>query len=101
MFVTGAVGSPEDFKSKVEALNGRDTVINIVTPLGYDALKMLTQVIAQKGTDSKDIIAGLKALDYKAGVSFPDISFDSSGDLKVATYDVKIVKNAQAVTVPQ
>ena len=96
-YVTAAVGNSDAFQAKVKAVNGQDAVINIITPLGYDALNVYAQVIGEKGTNAKDIIAGLKALDYKTGVSFPEISYDQNGDLKQASYDVKIVKG----TTPQ
>jgi branched-chain amino acid transport system substrate-binding protein len=92
MFVTGAVGNPDDFKAKVKAVSGEDAVINIITPLAYDALKMYAKVIDERGTDAKDIIAGLNALEYKDGVSFARVSFDKNGDLEEASYDVKVVK---------
>lgn len=100
MFITGAVGTPDDFKAKVAALNGEDAVINIITPLGYDALKVLAKVMTEEGTDPKDVIKGLKKLDY-AGISFPRISFDGNGDLKEATYEVNIVRGNKPEVIKQ
>src|SRR3989344_9515352 len=92
MYVTGAVGTPDSFKDKVKALSGSDTAINIITPLGYDALHILANVIAEKGTDPKAIVEGLKGLNYTSGISFSVISYDQNGDLKEAAYDVNVVK---------
>ncbi len=97
MYITGAVGNPDDFQAKVKAVSGDDAIINIVTPLGYDALKILAKVIDERGsTKPESIIAGLKALSYTEGISFPMISFDANGDLREAAYDVKIVRGTES-----
>ena len=101
MYVTGAVGNPDAFQAKVKAVSGSNAVINIITPLGYDALKILAQVIGEKGTGAKAIISGLKSLNYTVGVSFPVISYDQNGDLSKATYDVSIVKGTTPEIVAQ
>jgi ABC-type branched-subunit amino acid transport system substrate-binding protein len=101
MYVTGAVGNPDSFQAKVKALSGSTTAINIITPLGYDALHILAKVMNENGTSAKDIIAGLKSLNYTTGVSFPVISYDQNGDLKQATYDVSVVKGSTPQIVTQ
>lgn len=101
MYVTGSVGNPDAFQAKIKANSGQDAIINIITPLGYDALHVLAQVMTQNGTSAKGIIGGLKSLNYTNGISFPAISYDQNGDLKQATYDVSIVHGNKAQIVPQ
>lgn len=98
MFVTGAVGNSDAFKSKIKAETGLESP-NIIAPLAYDALKVFAKVIGERGSDASDVIAGLNALSYKGGVSFPTISFDDNGDLEGATYDVQVAQNGKAVIV--
>jgi ABC-type branched-subunit amino acid transport system substrate-binding protein len=93
LFFTGAVGSPDDFKAKVKAMSGVE--VNIIGPLAYDAVKIFAKVMAEKGINAADIVAGLNSLTYTSGVSFKSISFDDNGDLEGATYDVKVVKNSK------
>lgn len=96
VFMTsGDVGNSDEFKARVKALTGVDP--NILAPVAYDAIKIFAKVMGDKGTDAKDVIAGLNALSYRDGISFPSISFDNNGDLEVATYNVQVVKSGKAV----
>jgi branched-chain amino acid transport system substrate-binding protein len=97
MFVTGAVRNTDDFKAKIKASSGVDA--NIIAPLAYDALKVYAKVMAEKGTDAKDVVEGLNNITYTVGVSFPTISFDENGDLEGATYDVQVARSGKAVIV--
>ena len=97
LMTAGDVGNTDAFKAKVKGLTGVEP--NIIAPIAYDAVKILAKVIADKGSSAQDIIAGLNALSYKNGVSFPSISFDENGDLEIATYNVQVVKNGKAVPV--
>lgn len=98
MFSVGDVGNSDAFKAKIKAQTGLESP-NIIAPLGYDAIKIFAKVMADRGTNAKDVIAGLNALSYKDGVSFPTISFDENGDLEVATYHVEVAQNGKAVIV--
>jgi branched-chain amino acid transport system substrate-binding protein len=98
MFVTGAVGNTDAFKAKIKAQTSLESP-NIIAPLAYDAIKIFAKVMADKGTDAKNVIAGLNALSYKGGESFPTISFDENGDLEGATYDVQVAQGGKAVIV--
>ncbi len=48
------------------------------------------------GTDNKAIISELAKLDYKLGVSNPEISFDENGDLEKGQFEIKIIKNGKS-----
>ena len=65
--------------------------------MGYDSVKIIVEAIAKAGSADKAAIRdALKTTSYQ-GVSTPLIEFDENGDLKIAQFEVKVVKNGVAV----
>ncbi len=89
-FAVPSIKNPAEFADRVKKVTGKDS--SIWTPLGYDAVKIFAQVIQKVGTDKKAIRDELAALRYE-GVSSTVIEFDADGDLKAASYDVKLIKD--------
>lgn len=83
-----------DFKAKMKTKLGSEEII-VCSPGAYDGVKILAQVMKKAGTDSTEIKNELYKVNYKGGVSSPEISFDQNGDLKTANYQVKTVKNGK------
>src|SRR5262249_42722745 len=82
------VGEPDDaFKSAVKSLTGADA--GFYTTLGYDALHILAQVMQKTGTNKQAIRDALVNVDYKSGVSLPEITFDQNRDQKYGTFWIK------------
>jgi branched-chain amino acid transport system substrate-binding protein len=101
LVVTGSVNNPDAFQARIHAREGDNVAISIFTPVAYDALSVLAQVMREKGTNASAVIDGLKKLHYTKGVSFPEISYDHNGDLLSATYDVNIVRGTKLEKVVQ
>jgi len=95
LFTVGKVNQSDAFKARVKAETGVDA--GLFTPLGYDAIKILAQVIDKTGTDSEAMRAELTKLSYTGGESFPLISFDADRDLKEVIVEVKEAKGGVAV----
>jgi ABC-type branched-subunit amino acid transport system substrate-binding protein len=73
--------------------------VSLAAPLGYDAAKVL--LVALENADSlshEDVIKELKKTSIK-GISNSLIEFDEFGDLKTTNFEVKIIKNKEAVPV--
>lgn len=94
LYVVASINNPDDFKARVKETTGKDS--NLVTPLGYDAIKILAQVMKESGTDKKAVIDALAKLKYN-GISNQVIEFDENGDLKAANYEVKIIKDKKSI----
>ncbi len=99
LFTIGKINNPDDFKARVKAATGADS--GLLTPLGYDATEMLTNAIKVGGNDPVQVQKALSATVYTKGVSFPSISFDSTGDLQSAQFEVRIVKNGESQSYAQ
>lgn len=89
LFTEGKLNNPDAFKAKVKQITGKDS--GPFTPLGYDSIKILAQVIGKVGTGQNVIKQELTKLDYTAGVSLPEISFDADRDLKSAQVEIRII----------
>lgn len=87
-----------DFKAKMRAKIGNDE-ITVCAPQAYDAVKLISKVIAKVGTNAEAIKNELYKTSYIGGVSASEIKFDSNGDLIGANYIVKVVQNGKAVEV--
>lgn len=97
MYSTGKFNNPEEFKTRVKIVIGKDS--NIMTPMGYDAVKILAKIIKSVGTDKEEIRNALVKLQYTEGISLPIIDFDENRDLRMAQSEVKIIKNGKAEVV--
>jgi len=89
MFTTANIATPDDFKKTIEDRGG---TMNIITPLGYDAVKIYAQVMREAGTEKSAVKDALSKGAF-SGISSPTISFDSNGDLNSAVFEVKTINN--------
>lgn len=96
MFTIGIIRNPDDFQQKVMAVSDNH-IINAVTPLAYDAIKISARVIGEVGTDKEKIRNALASLSYQEAISLPSIEFDNEGDLKEAEFEVKVIRNNKAI----
>lgn len=94
MYTAGVIRNPEEFKTRVKNELGKDS--NLMTPLAYDAVKILATVFAKVGTEKSAVRNELAGLSYKNGISLPVIEFDEDGDLKSAEFEVKVIKGGNA-----
>ncbi len=94
-YTVGKINNPNEFKAKIK--NNSDKDSNLVTPLAYDAINILAEVIKKEGTNKKAIRDGLAKVSYTRGVSLPLIEFNENGDLKTAEFEVKVIKNRESV----
>lgn len=76
----------EDFNNRVKDLTGKDP--NLFTPVFYDAVKMLANVMSQTGTDKKSIRNSLVTIIYDSGISSV-IEFDDNRELKTPVFEIK------------
>ncbi len=76
----------EDFNNRVKDLTGKDP--NSFTPVFYDAVKMLANVMSQTGVDKKSLRNSLVTTIYDTGVSSV-IEFDDNRELKTPVFEVK------------
>lgn len=87
-----ALRTGDDWAAKLKAYAVDNTV---GAPQAYDGLKIIADIMKRVGTDTSKIKDELyKVKDY-AGVNGP-ITFDKNGDVTVANYDIKVVKNGKA-----
>ena len=96
MYTVAAINNPDGFKAKVEVATGMQT--NLGTPLGYDAINVFADIMRKVGTDKQAVRDALAEERYN-GISSTVIEFDENGDLKAASYDVKLIKDGKAVPV--
>lgn len=96
IYVQAKTNNPEDFQSKVKALDttGKVTVINVFAPYTYDAVKIFAKAIEKVGTDKVAIKNEMAKMSY-AGLAVPLVEFDENGDLKVAQYEILVIKNGK------
>ena len=95
LFTVGKTSQSDEFKARIKAETGVDA--GLFTPMGYDAIKILAQVIGKVGTNQDAMRAELTKLSYTEGESFPLISFDADRDLKEVTVEIKEAKGGVAV----
>ena len=84
--------SPDSFQAKLKSYGGDTT---LCAANGYDTVKVIADVITKVGTDSLAVKNALYNVDHQ-GMS-GRIRLDSNGDLVGAEYEVRIVKNGEAV----
>jgi len=98
IYTIGKIDLPDDFKVRIKSLSGFENLsINILAPLGYDSVKIITLVVQSAGSIEKQaVIDALSKLTYN-GISNPNIEFDENGNLKTPVFEVMIVKNNEAV----
>ncbi len=97
IYSVAVVNTPEDFKARVRSVSGFENLNpNLFASLGYDAANVLLNGIKRAGTDKVAIKNVLQQTSMQ-GVSTELIEFDQDGDLKKAEYEVKVVKNKEAV----
>ncbi|OGG79982.1 hypothetical protein A3A39_01200 [Candidatus Kaiserbacteria bacterium RIFCSPLOWO2_01_FULL_54_13] len=94
LFTIGKFNNPEEFKARIKSETGADSAI--LTPLGYDALKVFAYVIGEAGIDPQAMQRELSDLSYTDGESQPLISFDKDGDLEAAQFEVRVVKSGKS-----
>ncbi|MCS7201041.1 MAG: ABC transporter substrate-binding protein [Patescibacteria group bacterium] len=92
MYVVAKINNPEEFRVKVSSYAPAGLEINFMAPAYYDAIRILAEAIKVAGTDRTRIKEALKTIKYN-GISNPAIEFDENGDIKSASYDVKIIRN--------
>lgn len=97
LYTVSKVNIPEDFKEKLKSLSGFENLqVSMIAPFGYDATKVMLSAIEKAGVDKEAIKEALAETSYE-GVSSPIIEFDKNGDLKKAVFEIKIIKNKQAI----
>ncbi len=94
MFTTVGTSPSEEFKTKMKAKVGSDEII-YAGPYAYDALKILSQVIGEAGTDGTAIKDALYKVSYVGGLSNQKVEFDANGDPKEVNYVIKVVKDGK------
>lgn len=97
LFTMAVIKNPADFVEKVKAVAGEDVNLNWMAPLGYDALNIFAEVIARVGTDKQAMRDALAGLTYEKGIASEKIEFDQNGDLKEAAFEVREIKDKEAV----
>lgn len=90
--------SPQ-FVADIKAVTGADA--GFYTTLGYDALYILSEVMQKVGTDKKAIRDALVSVDYKTGVSLPEIAFNKDREQKYGDFWIKVVKNQETIPYTQ
>lgn len=97
LFMIPKFNLPFDFESKIKSQDGFDNLqVSFVAPLGYDAARVLYDAISKVGLDKERIKDALAQTNYK-GISNPIIQFDSVGDITSAQFEVKLIKNKEAI----
>lgn len=98
MYSVAVVGNPEDFKTRVKEVTGKES--NIVTPLAYDSIKILAKIFGEVGTDKIKVRQAMQDLSYREGVTSSLIEFDEQGDVKAvvfqAPFQVLVVKDGKS-----
>jgi branched-chain amino acid transport system substrate-binding protein len=97
MYLIGKLNNPDEFKARVKVATGKDSIV--FTPLGYDGIKILAQIIKEVGTDKQAIRDSLAKLRYTEGITMPMIDFDENGDLKTIQLEVRVVKDGNGVVI--
>jgi branched-chain amino acid transport system substrate-binding protein len=94
LYTLGKINAPEDFKARVENATGKK--FNLVSPLAYDAINILANIMKEVGTDQKKIRDAPEDVSHEA-VAFPLIEFDAEGDLKEVEFEVKLITGGKSV----
>jgi len=95
IYTQAKFNNPSDFMERAKQISGKTP--NVYTPVNYDAIKMLAQIMKKVGTDRKAIRDELAKIKYTDGIASSLIEFDENGDLKTADYELKTVKDGQEV----
>ncbi|MBI4136109.1 MAG: ABC transporter substrate-binding protein [Candidatus Vogelbacteria bacterium] len=95
MYSVVSANQSEAFKASMRGKIGNDEIA-VCSPTAYDAVKLLSVVLATAGPDGTAIKDELYKTVYRGGVSSSEIRFDQNGDLVGANYIVKVVKNSKA-----
>lgn len=86
------IGQPEEFMTRAEATGN---LVNILTPIGYDAVKLFSQTVKEVGLNNELIKNSLLNTNYQ-GLS-NNIMFDKKGDLSSASYVIYTSIGGEAV----
>lgn len=97
LYTVAKTNYPEEFQKRVKAATGKEANV-IYTAYAYDAVKIFEAVIGKVGTDRKAIRDELARTIYKEAIAVPVVEFDEQGDLKEATFEVRVVKNGKPET---
>jgi branched-chain amino acid transport system substrate-binding protein len=95
MYTVPQTALSDEFKAKMRESTGSDDIV-VCTPGAYDGIHILAGIMEKVGTDPEDIKNELYLTTYTGGVSNEVISFDANGDLKDASYALKVVKDGVA-----
>ena len=97
IYTLAKINSPDEFIRKLNSLKGFENLKpNIAAPTSYDGAKILFEAIKKIGTDGPKIKEELSKT-YYTGVSNPIIEFDGNREIKNPVFEVKIIKNKQAI----
>lgn len=94
LYMIASWNNPDEFKARIQGHSGIEN--NFMAPLGYDAVKLLAEVMQEHGTDSASVMEGLSEVSYTDGVGLSLIEFDENGDLTSARYDVKVIQGGES-----
>lgn len=98
MYTLSKINSPKEFVEKINSLKGFENLTtNIGAATSYDGAKILFMAIGKTGIDGTTIKNELSKTHY-SGVSNPTIEFNDNREVNNPTFEVKIVKDRQAVT---
>jgi branched-chain amino acid transport system substrate-binding protein len=89
--------APESLKMKFKERFGEEAEAQLGAPQAYDAVHIFAMALKKVGDNPKKVKDYLYTVDGYSGMSGSNIGFDSNGDLKVAKYAIKKVKNGEAM----
>ena len=78
-------------------LQYKNLQITFVAPLGYDAATIMFNAIKKSGTNKEELKNALKNTNLSS-ITYDSIQFDNQGDLTTAKFEIKQIKNKQAIT---
>lgn len=93
-YTLGKISNPSDFAEKVKRETGKTS--EFATPIGYDSLYILAEIIGKVGADKEAIRDELQSYRKTNGVSLPLIEFDENGDLNSAEFDIRLIQNKES-----
>lgn len=96
MVSSGNIQNPDEFQQKIKEKTGLENV-NILAPLGYDAMNLALQTFDAVGNDKEAIKNYLKNVSFERSVSTEKIEFDQNGDLKDAAFVINDIQNKQLI----
>lgn len=101
MYTLSKINSPEEFAKRINSLKGFENLkTNIGAAPSYDGAKILFEAIGKAGINGAMIKNELSKT-YYFGVSNPIIEFNESREINNPEFEVKIVRNQQAVPYPE